>query len=86
MEDNKVLLGRVGEWVWYKYYYDKNNNCFIEEKYHEEYLDTGTVFDASAIVSARYVYEAFDKYKNADGKINLLKYADEAELTQDQEI
>lgn len=57
MEDSKIFLGRVGEWIWYKYYFDKTNNCFIEEKYHEEYLDTGTIFEGTTTVTAQYIYK-----------------------------
>ena len=85
MEDNRILLGRVGEWIWYKYYFDKANDCFVEEKYHEEYLDTGTVFEGSNIVTAQYIYRVFVENRNADGITNLLKYAKETELTQNSE-
>ena len=85
MEDNRILLGRVGEWIWYKYYFDKANDCFVEEKYHEEYLDTGTVFEGSNIVTAQYIYRVFAENRNADGITNLLKYANETELTQNSE-
>lgn len=82
MEDNKILLGKVGEWTWYKFYFDKENNCFIEEKYHEEYLDTGTIFEGSKTVTAQYVYKKFVENKNADGITNLLKYIDDSEWMQ----
>ena len=82
MEDNKILLGKVGEWIFYKYYFDKENNCFIEEKYHHEYLDTGTVLDDSNIVPAEQVYIAFVEYMNTDGITNLLECVIDFELPQ----
>lgn len=82
MDSNKIFLGKVGEWIWYKFYFDKENNCFIEEKYHEEYLETGTVFEGSKTVTARYVYKAFIENMNTDGITNLLKYIDSSELIQ----
>lgn len=83
--DNKILLGKVGEWIWYKFYFDKENNCFIKEKYHEEYLDTGTVFDGSDIVTAEYVYNTFVEYMNADGITKLLECITNFELPQASE-
>lgn len=80
MEENRILLGRVGEWIWYQYLFDKENNCFVEEKYHEEYLDTGTVFEGSKTVTAQYVYKTFVDNANTEGIANLLKYIDESEL------
>lgn len=82
MENSKILLGKVGEWIFYKFYFDRENNCFIEEKYHHEYLDTGTVLDDSNVVSAQQVYMAFIEYMNTDGITNLIKYADDFELPQ----
>lgn len=82
MDNNEILLGKVGEWIFYKYFFDKTNNCFIEEKYHYEYLDTGTILDASNIVTAQHVYGAFVEYMNTDGITNLLKYVDNFELPQ----
>lgn len=82
MENSKILLGEVGEWILYKFYFDRENNCFIEEKYHHEYLDTGTVLDDSNVVSAQQVYMAFIEYMNTDGITNLIKYADDFELPQ----
>lgn len=76
MENSKVLLGKVGEWFYSEYYFDKDNNCFIEEKYHYEYLDTGTVFDGSSVVSPQQVYIAFAEAMNADGINALLEYCD----------
>ena len=83
--DNKILLGKVGEWIWYKFYFDKENNCFIEEKYHEEYIDTGTVFESSDTVTAEHVYKTFVEYMNTDGITNLLKCIDNFELPQTSE-
>lgn len=82
MENSKILLGKVGEWILYEFYFDRENNCFIEEKYHHEYLDTGTVLDDSNVVSAQQVYMAFIEYMNTDGITNLIKYADDFELPQ----
>lgn len=85
MEDRKILLGKVGEWIWYKYYYDKENDCLIEEKYHEEYLDSGTVFEGSSSVSAQYVYKTFVEYMDTEGITNLLKYIKDFEIPQPSE-
>ena len=82
MQNSKILLGKVGEWTWYKFYFDRENNCFIEEKYHEEYLDTGTVFEGSNVVTAQYVYNTFVEYMNTDGITNLLECIDNFELPQ----
>lgn len=80
MENNKILLGEVGDWEFSEYYYDKENNEFIEEKYHYEYLDTGTVFDDSEIVSPQQIYDSFVAHMNASGIDNLLKYCDENQI------
>ena len=85
MEDSKILLGKVGEWIWYKYYYDKENDCFTEEKYHEEYLDTGTVFEGSNTVSAQYVYKMFVEHMNTEGITNFLKCIEDFEVPQPSE-
>lgn len=85
MEEGKIFLGKVGEWIWYNFYFDRENDCFIEEKYHEEYLDTGTVFEGTKPVTAQHIYKAFIEDMNTDGITNLLKYADESELTQPSE-
>ena len=82
MEDNKILLGKTGEWFWSKFYFDKGSNCFVEEKYHEEYLDTGTIFESSNIVTAEHVYNTFVEYMNTDGITNLLECIDHFELPQ----
>ena len=80
MGNTMILLGEIGEWIFYKYYFDKENNCFIEEKYHHEYLDTGTVLDDSNIVSAQQVYIAFVEDMNTDGINALLKCCNNIEL------
>ena len=58
-KDGRIYLGSVGDWFFSEYYFDKVNNEFIEEKYHHEYLDTGTVFDGSYVVSLQQISELF---------------------------
>ena len=85
MQNNKVLLGVVGEWERSKYYFDKENNVFLEEKYHDEYLDTGTFFDGSEVVSPQHIYNSFIEHMNVPGIENLLKYCDEKKLNKTSE-
>lgn len=80
LENSIIVLGSVGEWEWSRFSFDTENNCFIEEKFEEEYLDTGTKFKGSHIVTAKYIYDAFTKHKNALGITNLLKYVDRSQL------
>ena len=77
MSDNRIYLGRIGEWIFCKYYFDKENDEFIEEKYHYEYLDTGTVFDSSSTVSAQHIYDEFVRCKNTSGIEKLFELYDE---------
>ena len=79
MED-KILLGKIGEWSWSKFYFDKGNNCFIEEKYHEEHLDTGTVFDGASVILPQQVYANFVEDLNFNGITALLDCIDNLQL------
>ena len=85
MEDRKIMLGKVGEWTWYKYYYDKENGCLTEEKYQEGYLDTGMFFEGSNSVSAQYIYKMFVEHMNTEGITNLLKCIEDFEFPQPSE-
>ena len=85
MEDNRIFLGKVGEWSWSKFYFDKENNCFVEEKYHEEYLDTGTVFDGASVISPQQVYANFVEELNFNGIAALLDCFDNQQLQKEYE-
>ena len=74
--DDKIFLGKIGEWSWSKFYFDKENNNFVEEKYHEEYLDTGTVFDGASVVLPQQIYAQFAEELNFNGIAALLECVD----------
>lgn len=72
MENNRIFLGKVGKWFWSNFYFDKETGAFTEEKYHEEYLDTGTVFDGAFVVLPQHVYASFVEELNFDGVAALM--------------
>lgn len=72
MENNRIFLGKVGKWFWSNFYFDKETGSFTEEKYHEEYLDTGTVFDGAFVVLPQHIYASFVEELNFDGIAALL--------------
>jgi len=48
-------------------YYDSENDRFIEERYHEEYLDTGTIRDGCFPISDQELWHTLVKHCNDDG-------------------
>lgn len=48
-------------------YYDAIEDQFIQEKYHEEYLDTGTVYDGCFLVEDGYVWDELVRTCNEQG-------------------
>ena len=88
MDDGRILLGKVGEWFWSKFYFDTKDNSFVEEKYREEWVDTGTIYLGDSVVTAQHVYEAFVEAANTEGIKKLLEFCDENEIqkTSDEGI
>ena len=79
MDKSRVFLAEIGEWIWYEFYFDLENNCFIEKRYHEEYLDTGTIFEGSRAVTAEYVYKKFVEHTQTEAIDKMLEYVDNFE-------
>lgn len=83
MEKNRIYLGRSGDtWSYKKYYYEKDTNKFIEEKYHEAYLDPETILDATFEVSPQKIYAEFIEQMDSDGIKLLLQYCKDIEPVQ----
>ena len=59
------------------FYYDNENDRFIESRYHEEYLDTGTVFEGYFVVSDEYLWNRLVKNCNENGMKTFMKYRSE---------
>ncbi|MBQ9967814.1 MAG: hypothetical protein IJO88_03730 [Oscillospiraceae bacterium] len=67
-------LFQLGEgWAWSKIYFDEATDGFVEERYHEEYLDTGTVCDGAKPISDVALWERVVKDDNEDGIDAFLK-------------
>ena len=65
----------IGErWAHSCIYYDSANDQFIEERYHEEYLDTGTVCDGCYIISDGYLWKKLVRTCDEEGMATYLKY------------
>ena len=47
--------------------------CFIEERYHEEYLDVGTICDGEYLIEDDDLWERLIKEKNKEGIFEFLK-------------
>lgn len=70
-------LFRLGhEWIWSKIYYDSKNNEFICERFHEEYLDTGTICDGLAPISDVDLWKEIVNEVNEDGMKKFLEKRD----------
>lgn len=61
-------------WTHSDIYYDVANDQFIEERYHEEYLDTGTVCDGCFIISDGELWRELVRTCNEKGMTTYLKY------------
>lgn len=60
-------------WKHSNIYYDKENDRFIEERYHEEYLDTGTVRDGCFLVSETILWGKLVEICDEEGMRAYLK-------------
>lgn len=75
MENNNLkFLFKLGfTWTWSKVYYDKSRDSFIEEKYHEEYLDTGTICDGEFPITDEELWKRIVEEANETGASEYLK-------------
>lgn len=62
-----------GGWQHSDVYYDTKRDCFIEEQYHEEYLDTGTVCDGCVTLTDEYLWAELVSGCNEKGIEEYLK-------------
>ncbi len=60
-------------WMWSKIYFDEETDGFVEERYYEEYLDTGTVCDGVKPVSDEELWERVVKEGNETSAKEFLK-------------
>lgn len=60
-------------WKHSNIYYDKENDRFIEERYHEEYLDTGTVRDGCFLISETILWGKLVEICDEEGMRAYLK-------------
>lgn len=67
------LFKTGNEWTWSKIYYDSEKDCFIEEKYHEEYVDTGTICDGTFLISDNELWDILVKEANEQGMATYIK-------------
>lgn len=63
-----------GGWQHSDIYYDSQKDCFVEESYHEEYLDTGTVCDGCENITDEYLWAALISACNEKGIERYLKF------------
>lgn len=61
-------------WTHSDIYYDAENDQFVEERYHEEYLDTGTVCDGCYVISDGYLWKELVRTCNEEGLEAYLNY------------
>lgn len=76
LEDTQKLqyVTKLGkEWFWSNVYYDPERDCFLEECYHEEYLDTGTIFDGWFLIADQDLWAQLQKENNDAGIGEYLK-------------
>ena len=73
LKTEKVHLGRVGQWDRSEFYFDPKSNCFVEEKYQEEYLDTGTIYKGATPVSPLDIYVRFVQEQKFNSIYTLLE-------------
>ncbi len=67
-------LFKLGDgWTWSKIYFDLSSNAFIEERYHEEYLDTGTICDGESPIDDVELWERIIKEVNEEGVSHFIK-------------
>lgn len=67
-------LFKLGDgWTWSKIYFDAEKDSFIEERYHEEYLDTGTICDGDDPISDQELWDRMVKEVNEEGINEFLK-------------
>lgn len=67
-------------WTHSDVYYDADNDRFVEERYHEEYLDTGTVCDGCFLISNEEIWDKLVKHCDEDGMEVYLQYRDHAPI------
>lgn len=60
-------------WTHSDVYYDAENDQFIEERYHEENLDTGTVCDGCYVMPDGYFWNELVRTCNEEGMASYLK-------------
>ena len=73
-KDNLKHIGRIGkEWFWSNVYYDAEKDRFLEERYHEEYLDVETLFDGWFPISDQDLWDRLQKENNVAGISEYLK-------------
>lgn len=62
----EFLFKTKTEWQYSIFYFDSENNIFLEERYHEEYLDTGTVCDGISVIEDSIVWRTIVREANED--------------------
>lgn len=80
----KPIMTIGGNWEHSDVYYDAENDCFIEERYHEEYLDTGTVCDGCFPLPDSMLWDKLVKTCNEEGMSTYLKIRKQSPLQKRQ--
>ena len=81
---NKEIRGRINDtmkylfeihndWEFSKFYYDELSDCFFEEKYHHEYLDTGTICDGFFQISDDKLWKRIVESNNKTAMVEFKK-------------
>lgn len=73
-----------GGWEHSDVYYDAENDCFIEERYHEEYLDTGTVCDGCFPLTDSMLWDQLVETCNEEGMSAYLKIRKQSPMKKRQ--
>ena len=87
-EDNiKCKYGEIittfkADWEHQDVYYDAESDCFLEARYHEEYLDTGTVYDGCFSISEDMLWDKLVKTCDEEGMRAYLKIRKKAPTTE----
>lgn len=86
-KSNLKFLFKLGfTWTWSKIYYDKSNDSFIEEKYHEEYLDTGTICDGEFPISEEDLWKRIVEEANEKGASEYLNIRGKSPMIHDTNV
>lgn len=64
----KFLFELRNDWTSSKFYYFETSDSFFEKKYHEEYLDTGTVCEGLFPISDDALWKQIDESNSEIGK------------------